>query len=471
MNKLPKRFRTDSRVVDRPVDENFSIFFDKEFLEDNDMLGFEKDYVWPSGDGQSILDSLKYHASNHRLNLDNSDSPSSAQRDLVVSVLEDAYKPAMVGVKFETEYTIDTFMSDLRDVDMQATPGFPWNASYSTNSDFLMKDGELNLQNVYQLYLTVKDRLETLASCPVSDDINLFIKNEPHKKTKQETGAWRLISAVGLTDCMVDRYLFGPFFNACYTSFGVTQTPNKAGWTPFKGGYRYFVKKWKKMAKLLLADKKSWDWTMLAWIVQVLTELMIRFCGTDAKRIAQTRNRMLALFTYCTYSVGGKVRFSQVFTGVMKSGCLGTIVWNGVAQVALHILASLRGGFPMFPLPDSMGDDTVQAAMKDVEGYMKELNRAGCIAREYHVVDLEKGDSVEFAGTLMTERESRPSYLKKHLIMLLYSSDFKKESLESYSFLYTFVPDMFNRIQGWSSFIGGTNYSRSYLTNWYNGRT
>jgi len=311
--------------------------------------------------------------------------------------------------------------------------------------------------------------LKDLETRPCADDINVFVKDELHKQKKVEDGAFRLISSVSVTDAIVDRILFGEFFKNCYSFEGFSTTPNKAGWTPYLGGYKWLAKKYRKF-KTLFADKSSWDWTMMAWVAYVLMVLMVRICGFSETRKRQIEHRMMALFCQPNFNIGGWLRFCQSLAGLMKSGCLGTIVWNGMAQVALHLLAELRmfGGFTGNE-PDTIGDDTLQKAMEDLETYIRELNAAGCIARDYHVSDLRDGGLLDFAGHFFDHQHSVPAYNKKHIGCLYESSEYKLEQLESYMRLYTFEPEYFSRVCAWIRRLGGTVYSREYLIDWYNG--
>jgi hypothetical protein len=394
--------------------------------------------------------------------------PSIKEVKKVLAFVEKAYSAARPFVKLELDP--DTFMDCLKHVDMNSSPGWPWKEHYKTNKElFLKEDGSFDLNSLMMVYDEVEERLEVLKEKPIADDINVFVKDELHKKSKIDSGAFRLISSVSITDTIVDRILFGQFFDKCYTYEGFSQTPNKAGWTPYKGGYKWLAKRHNRGMRLF-ADKSSWDWTMMAWVAYVLSELMVRFCGfNDRVRMNQIRNRMIALFSEPVFNVGGWLRFAQALAGLMKSGCLGTIIWNGIAQVALHALAEIRRVGVVKDAPDVIGDDTTQAAMEAIEEYILYLNQAGCIARDYHTSDLKKGGKIDFAGHMFDFNESLPSYGKKHMGCLYETSEFKLEQLESYMRLYAFDEEVYKRIASWVHDLGGRVYSRDFLIDWYNG--
>lgn len=429
---------------------------------------FREEFGWSSRDDLCILESLRFHASRREMVRLNFKPPTMSEIRRVIAHLEKAYHT--VTPRRLEQLDTDVFLTALKSVDMSSSPGWPWKKDFKTNRDLFMKeDGSLNQHSLVMVFDAVRERLEDLKTKPIADDINVFVKDELHKKTKIDAGAFRLISSVSITDTIVDRILFGELFDKCYTYEGFSQTPNKAGWTPYKGGYKWLAKRYRR-GKKLFADKSSWDWTMMAWVAYVLMELMARMAGfEDPVRLRQIRNRMIALFSEPVFNIGGWLRFSQALGGLMKSGCLGTIVWNGMAQVALHALAEIRRVGIVKEDPDVLGDDTVQSAMEALEEYILFLNQAGCLARDFHVSDLSQGGKLDFAGHEFDERECLPAYGKKHMGCLYEQSEFKAEQLDSYLRLYAFDPEVYKRLAAWATELGVRVYSRDFIIDWYNG--
>jgi len=468
MKQIPHYRVKAKRTRDWKPDLTFEKFFGKEFLDGRGWGKFRDEFSWTSRDDLCILRSLRFHSSRREMVRINLRQPTQVEIKKILAHLEESYSAARP--REMRVWNEEFFFEALKEVDMNSTPGWPWKESYKTNADFLLNaDGTANISNLMLLYEAVEERLLVLERKPEADDINVFVKDELHKITKVQDGAFRLISSVSLTDTMVDRLLFGDFFKNCYTFEGFSQTPNKAGWTPYLGGYKWFARRHRRGPRLF-ADKSSWDWTMMPWVAFVLMHLMLRFCGfDDVVRRNQIKHRFEALFVNPIFNVGGWLRFRQQLAGLMKSGCLGTIIWNGIAQVALHSLASLRGFGRIEDDPDVIGDDTVQKLMADLESYLIDLNQAGCISRDYHVADLSKGGKIDFAGHEFDQKESIPAYGKKHMGCLYESSEFKKDQLESYMRLYAFDPEVFMRVTAWLRELGGVVYSREYIKDWYNG--
>jgi len=394
----------------------------------------------------------------------------------VLNTLEEAFGPAIQDYwrKYEpTGLTVQWFMRILKDIDLDSSPGWPWKShGFTTNRELLMNaDGTVNRDNVILVFEAVRDRYAELQEKAVADDVNVFIKDELHKTSKRQKKAWRLISSVSLTDCIIDRYLFGEFFNQLYTKEGYTKTPNKAGWSPVKGGYQWFYRRFRGK-KVLMADKSCWDWTVQSWLVDILTSLMLRICGHDEKLTNIIRNRIKAVFR-STFNVGGYARFEQLLDGIMKSGCLGTIAWNGICQVACDILAKLRAHMETGDLPDVMGDDTIQELMDRLDEYLNMLTTTGCLVKEYMVSDTREGESLEFAGTTFDAIKSVPTYREKHLAALMTLADspeHKREMLTSYQRLYAHDDFMFPRLTKWLLSLEGAAVSRAYARDWYDGR-
>lgn len=441
------------------------------------------DFVWPSKGDEQVFDSLSFHAKRHADVKRRLDAPNRKEKMFVLHSLEEIFSRPISNY-WRKKVVLPTwawFQEALKEVDRDSSPGWPWKASYRDNREFLYVGEEPHYENWRLLYSAFLARLLELNVGPSADDLNVFIKDELHKIQKRRDGAWRLISAVSLTDCMVDRWLFGDFFNSLYERDGWECSPNKAGWAPVKGGFKWFYERLKaENRKVYMADKSSWDWTMQKWVVEVVTELLVRVCARRSDKIARLiRNRLMSVFRTAIFNVGGHTRIQQALWGIMKSGWLGTIVVNGFAQVCLDLLAKLRLELTGLAPPDVLGDDTVQICpYKETEfgleylpeTYTRYLQNAGCIVKDYNIIDPRKGEKVEFAGTLFNNEVAVPAYRKKHLAVLMTLKDTKKEALDSYLRLYAFDDYMFPRLFDWTLHAGYDAVSRDYGIDWYRGQ-
>lgn len=149
-------------------------------------------------------------------------------------------------------------------MDKDSSTGFGYYQRFTTIGDALGWNGvEFEKEKIDELRALVWQRMQMLKEIPISDNIRVFVKPEPHKQQKLEEGRYRLISAVSLIDTMVDRVLFGWLAKAALSTVG--KTPCAVGWSPVKGGWRSVKHRFKRTICL---DKSAWDWTVQAWLIE-----------------------------------------------------------------------------------------------------------------------------------------------------------------------------------------------------------
>lgn len=294
------------------------------------------------------------------------------------------------------------------------------------------------------LYHLVSSRLDALrAGQQEADPINLFIKQEPHKQTKLEQQRYRLISAVSLVDTMVDRMLFGHIKQDVWS-----ESPVLVGWTPRQGGFHWL---WEKLrgAQRLEIDKKAWDWSMQPWVVEaslrVLEQLSLH---ATEEWLSLARQRFEVLFRFARFDGQGLV-FDQAEPGIMKSGCFLTIFVNSISQLLLHFVAVRRANLQkVIEAPYCMGDDTIQrcwASSEQVQQYVFELNRAGCLVGDCAL--LGKEEPFTFCGFAIEEDKIHPAYRAKHCYVLKHlDPTVAVETLDSYQQDYVFEPHVFGHV-------------------------
>lgn len=409
------------------------------------MFGDCSGYDWP--DHTKMGKSICYHVEQYFKARSCMVEPTENERRFALDSLEDK-----IGYRRLTrggDYTFERFLEDLREVDPTSSPGLPWIKEGTCSNSAFWSEGKPG-PRIMDLYAAVLSRLSELEYGLKSDPIKVFIKEEPVKPSKIQKQSYRLISGVSITDCMVDRYLFGDFCKHVQLCTKSLSGPAVPGWTHSFGAYKQMKR---ALRSPQCADKSSWDWTMQGWVARLLLRLINRFYGDEDVRLS---NRFSSLFSGAVYDIGG-VLYKQQCEGVMKSGCLGTLVFNSIAQVFLHQIAVARSG-----VVDSRifanGDDTIQEEMPD--SYYEEIKKLGCILKEVK-------PGFEFCGVDF-ESVPRPLYGPKNLFNLVYLGDESvTEALRSYQLMYCGT-DAFIPLQR-MGLLRGVGISRDRAYSWLEG--
>lgn len=319
--------------------------------------------------------------------------------------------PANTG---PNEWFEQEFEKAILDVDMRTTPGVCRLAILgTTNGQILGWDGmRCDPERLAIVKMTAKLRYDELLSAhPVADPLNVFIKPEPHTKKKMLEERYRLISGVSLTDALVDRVMFGWLNRQVLNA--VLKTPAYLGWTPVKGGWKTLKDRFGGRSVLCL-DKSSWDWTVQEYLVDIwkmfVKEMMHGHPDWWARAVD---DRFDLLFKKAVFQFKDGTQVLQGSPGIMKSGCLLTLLLNSVSQSLLHYIAMIRMNLPPRTLePISVGDDTLQLSLPWPRRYVSELESLGT-----RIKGLKNRHYIEFVG-LGIDDAAVPAYWKKHLFKL-----------------------------------------------------
>lgn len=305
----------------------------------------------------------------------------------------------------------------------------------------------------YRLVLNVvKTRYnQLLQGVRISDPINVFVKREPHKISKLEAEAYRLISGVSLVDSLVDRILFGWILRRMLSTVG--KNPSMVGWSPVRGGWK-FLKQYFAGKTLACLDKSSWDWTVQEWMIQAFMEFVLSLPvqPPDWWR-HMVEMRFVELFYKARYRFKDGTEVVQNEWGIQKSGSLLTILMNTVLQFILHLVVDPTDEQVKIKI---MGDDTVQEVPDDIQNYVSEVRKLGPRIKEVKVMDW-----IEFAGFNQYEQTCIPAYWKKHLFILKYAEN-PIQTLQSYQILYSHDPVMFAFVERELMALGGEPYPRKW---------
>lgn len=346
----------------------------------------------------------------------------------------------------------EQFDKALLEIDPTSTPGCcPLSKFGSNNREALGMTTDERGQRIFNeerlsiLRFLVEDRWAAIVSGeePPADPLRVFVKQEPHKIEKIEDGRMRLIQAVSLVDTMIDRILFGEMARKATAPQNVLTTPCTVGWSQMNGGWKLLRSKYPHGAVSI--DRKAWDWTVRGWLVDFWERFLISLHpGAPEWWQKAVRYRMTQLFREARFMFSDGVLIVQPEPGIMKSGCLLTLILNSVSQTILHVMAmSALGLDPMESLPLSCGDDTIQSWFKDIDKYVEQLSKY-CIVKEAE----RTTDYIEFVGFIFDNTGFTPAYWAKHLFVLAHTDlSVLKDTLVSYMYNYYNEPGMLSFIR------------------------
>lgn len=382
----------------------------------SELEALASDFSWPRFGHNAEIASLKWHLP-LRDRVDGT-FPEPVMADAIVS---ETVKLCSDAASFLPDdfMTKEHYLRVVADLEWTSSPGFPYMYDYPTNASFFeVKEGIPSFQRVEYVWTLVSRRLIERDS----DPIRLFIKPEPHSKKKLEQKRYRLISSVSVVDQIIDHMLFGEQnYNFMETNH---YTPVRVGWGWMKGGWRSVSK-----TGMMACDKSGWDWTVKPWLVALerkVRERLILNCSEEWKTLVDFRYR--ELFEKNEFVTSGGVVFRVKDPGLMKSGCVNTIVSNSIMQVLLHVRVCLELKHRITNLW-VMGDDTLQMEMANSAEYVERLSRY-CILKQVEYAS-------EFAGFRWQDGNIEPLYRGKHAFNILHVSAKDKEVFAlSYNLLY-----------------------------------
>lgn len=328
----------------------------------------------------------------------------------------------------QEDYFDKWFDFGLRNLDNNSTVGnCVMKCMGSTVGEVLKFDGLFYAKERLDYFRAlVKSRWDTLLDGE-ADPLLVFIKQEPHKTSKAQSGRWRLIQACSLVDTMIDRILYAQLFQLFIDNSSVVM----AGWTPLGGGHRLVSTRFR--GNCLMADRTAFDWTVTKDDVEALTLLYEEFHPLAPEWwVLRHRARFALIYRNCQFGFQDGSIYHQDFWGVQKSGCYLTFLSNSLIQLLNHAMVCNRLGLACDDWPLVLGDDTVQEPRG--RDYLDGLAAVGRLVRS-HVSPIP-----EFAG-FTYEPRPMPVYLDKHAFRLMHMSDeFLVETLVSYSVLYVNTP-------------------------------
>jgi hypothetical protein len=229
----------------------------------------------------------------------------------------------------------------------------------------------------------------------------MFNKLEAHKRKKLDAGMLRLIFSAPNHWFLKNVCLFMPLLLTACKAW--KKSPICYCYNPLVPGDSVHV--WKRLAgkQVCESDKTNWDFNWLEWIINVVTEVVIRLIdyptswNLDRCKLFEQRVRdtIAQAFHNCIYVASDGTEYHTKFDGVMKSGWFLTILFNTFGVYAVHIMTCVRMRLSREQIAsDDMqvvagGDDLLQNFPDgfDVREYFASMNLLGVAVKDYRVLN------------------------------------------------------------------------------------
>jgi len=257
----------------------------------------------------------------------------------------------------------------------EASPGVPLSRYQSRNDHLFAQMGDLfNDAVLNRLELLMKANLDDLKKMSrreiiekgYADPVRVFVKNEPHKKSKLESGKVRLIMSVSIIDKMIEMLLARHMCKKEIANW--KKIPSKPG-IGFDSDDNlnmfWAVKHQTDECDMAGSDIKGWDWSVDEWQILDDVEMNIKLTDDYSSRDSNGNSlwahlmrakAILECRSVFQFSDGTLVALN--FLGVMLSGKFKTSFSNSKMRARV---ADLIGAHVSF----TAGDDCLEKLVKD----------------------------------------------------------------------------------------------------------
>lgn len=256
----------------------------------------------------------------------------------------------------------------------EASPGVPCAITAVRNDTLLEKLGE-------RFNDLVLDRIELMMKCDLVelekmdrreridlgllDPVRVFVKNEPHKREKVETGRVRLIMSVSLIDKMIEMLLSRHLCKLEIQNWKTIPSKPGIGFTEEDCASVYSDVA-NSGLEMSYSDIQGWDWGVKAW--QILDEAeSILLLAKQQNSLYQHLIRVKALLeTSSVFQFSDGLLVAPDYDGIVCSGKLRTSRGNSWMRVRI---ADLIGSKKIIAAGDDAVEHTVPNAKEKYLSY------------------------------------------------------------------------------------------------------
>jgi hypothetical protein len=278
-----------------------------------------------------------------------------------------------------------------REVQPHSSPGIPFLKLGKTNKDLFSSECNRGLvfsavaQRVRRILSFTQSEIAAMTAGDLVreglvDPIKVFIKQEPHKVAKVESGKLRIISNVSIADQLIERVLCAKQNKREIASW--KQCPSKPGMGLHDEGLRELfsevVAAHDQFGKLAETDISGWDWSVKDWLLAFDAELRV------ALYHAGENSALSHLLWFRGFAVARKVfclsdgsLYEQKVPGIQASGSYNTSSTNSRMRIVLAYLIGCKWAI-------AMGDDDVEDFVDGADERYAEL---GFTVKDYKILE------------------------------------------------------------------------------------
>jgi hypothetical protein len=281
--------------------------------------------------------------------------------------------------------SVRAYLSSLK---ADSSPGFPWRHAVQTNASLLENPslvGDVVHIAAVRLYLLQKLTPEQLIHVArfiglLDDPSWVFVKGEPHTRTKAQEGRWRLIHAVSAPDQLVERVVLGPTADALLGAFPQYQATYGLGFTAdlasrLSASIRSYMDS-NPGGDLFSMDVKGWDATVSPKLLIAGWLWISRKTTPEHRKLGLAVVFLLSRKRWFIPASGEIVAREQ--RAFMPSGSYFTTILNSAARILVARVAGARYAW-------AQGDDSLEvwpkgttfASMRDAYGALGVVLKVG----------------------------------------------------------------------------------------------
>lgn len=315
-----------------------------------------------------------------------------------------------------------------------ASPGVPYSMLSTKNGELMNKLGEsLNcevLDRIERRLMYTREQIQNVTPVErvqlgLMDPVRVFVKNEPHKRSKLNEGRVRLIHSVSLVDKIIEMLLHRHLHKKEIKNWRTIPSKPGIGFTD-DDVLSVWLDVDESGKEMVYTDISGWDFNVKDWLMRVCKDGEIRLCDNPSAvwvRLLELEPIMESQVVY-QFSDGELVVLD--FKGIVNSGKYKTSRGNSFMRAFLAFLVGARK-------VGAAGDDTYEEFVDDaVEKYA----RYGFKIKDYQRVS----NFFEFCSRIYTSDGSFPVNVDKMLMNFLHCSP--KTNLERRMLLLQFTDNL-----------------------------